>query len=101
MLQNTDLYIANIAKWVCEAIFKHQNFNFCGDFTLNCQKDCQSEVVDFYIMGHRSRVRKLDYQECLAAGQIILLNTKKAPEKDQQKLRHSLDAPSPFHCIWV
>ena len=46
MLQNTDLYksealdIANIAKRVREAIFKHQNFNICGDFALNCQKDC-------------------------------------------------------------
>ena len=104
--KNTDLYksealdIASVAKRVREAIFKHDNFKFCGDFTLNCLKDCQSEVVDFYIMGHHSRVRKLDSQECLTAGQIILFNTKKAPEKDQQKLRHSLVSPSPFHCIW-
>ena len=62
---------------------------------MNCQKDCQSEVVDFYVMGHRSRVRKLDSQEYLTAGQIILFNTKKAPEKVQQKLRHSLDPPLP------
>ena len=46
MLQNADSYksealdIANVAKSICEAIFKHDNFNFCGDFTLNCQKDC-------------------------------------------------------------
>ena len=92
MLQNTDLYksealdITNIAKRVREAIFKHDNFNFCGDFTLNCQKDCQFEVVDFYSMGHRSRVRKLDSQECLTAGQIILFNTKKAPEKINKSL---------------
>ena len=92
MKQNASKYrsealdIANIAKRVREAIFKHDNFNFCGDFTLNCQKDCQSEVVDFYIMGHRSRVRKLDSQECLTAGQIILFNTK----KHQKKINKSL-----------
>ena len=46
MLQNIDLYrsealdIANVAKRVREAIFNHDNFNFCDDFTLNCQKDC-------------------------------------------------------------
>ena len=46
MLQDTDLYksedldIANVAKSIHEAIFKHDKLNFCGDFPSNCQKDC-------------------------------------------------------------
>ena len=46
MHQNPDLYIlealdiANVAKSIREAIFNHDNFNFCGDFPSNCQKDC-------------------------------------------------------------
>ena len=48
MLQNTDLYksealqIANVAKSIREAIFKHDSYKFSGTFPSNCQKDLPS-----------------------------------------------------------
>ena len=75
MLQNTDLYksdaldIANITISIHEAIFKHDNFNFCSNFPSNCQKDRLPYnlklLISIILYGPSPRVRKTNSQECL------------------------------------
>ena len=94
MLQNKDLYkseasqIANVAKSIREAIFKHDS---SGAFPSNCQKDCLPYnlklLISMILYGPTLKSEEnVNSQACLTAAQIILFNTKKVPTKDQQKI---------------